>query len=202
MKPKRAARYRDVIARRQANLTVVLENVHDPHNIGAVMRTCDSVGIHEIFVVNTDTRLQDENLYIGNQTSSGARKWIKVHFYTAIEPCFQHIKSTYQSIWATHLSEQSKDLYELDLTQSVALLFGNEKEGISQEQYAIRLQHSSYLGKYLLRITEVVKTETDLNSVYTPIRPVNVFCRHLAKLDVQNFCYFTSFPSCVDHISF
>lgn len=133
MTERREKKFREVIAKRQPNLTIILENVHDPHNIGAVLRSCDSVGVKEIFVLNTEPHLQKESLYLGNQTSSGSRKWVKVNFYTAIEPCFEHVKRDYETIWATHLAENSKDLYELDLTASVALLFGNEHAGISKE---------------------------------------------------------------------
>ncbi|MFT4758437.1 MAG: tRNA (guanosine-2'-O-)-methyltransferase [Paraglaciecola sp.] len=136
MTPRREQKFKEVVARRQPNLTIILENVHDPHNIGAVLRTADSVGLKEIFVVNTEAHLQDESLYLGNQTSSGSRKWVKVNFYTAVEPCFAHIKRDYDTILATHLAENSKDLYELDLTASVALLFGNEHAGISKESLA------------------------------------------------------------------
>jgi tRNA (guanosine-2'-O-)-methyltransferase len=136
MTERREQKFREVVARRQPNLTIILENVHDPHNIGAVLRTADSVGVKEIFVLNTEPHLQKEWLYLGNQTSSGSRKWVKVNFYTEIEPCFAHIKRDYDTIWATHLAEDSKDLYELDLTTSVALLFGNEHAGISKESLA------------------------------------------------------------------
>ena len=53
MTPEREKRLTDVLVKRQPNLTVVLENVFDPHNISAVMRTCDAVGIQEIYVLNT-----------------------------------------------------------------------------------------------------------------------------------------------------
>ncbi|MCB0616517.1 MAG: RNA methyltransferase, partial [Phaeodactylibacter sp.] len=54
MTPERKQRLKEVAFRRQAGLTVILENVHDPHNIGAVIRSCDSVGIPEIFVLYTE----------------------------------------------------------------------------------------------------------------------------------------------------
>lgn len=133
MTEKRENKFRKVIRQRQANLTVILENVHDPHNIGAVMRTCDSVGIKEIFVLYSEPSLNREQLYLGKNASSGARKWVDVHFYTDIKACFNHVKSRYEKVWSTHLAEDSVDLFEMDMTQSVALLFGNEKDGVSQE---------------------------------------------------------------------
>lgn len=137
MTPEREAKFRRVVNARQANLTVILENVHDTHNIGAVLRTCDSVGIGEIYVLYTDPRLVNKNrVILGKRTSSGARKWVDVHFFTDTAACFEQVKNRYDKIYSTHLSADAVGLYELDLSQSVALLFGNEHEGVSKEALA------------------------------------------------------------------
>lgn len=114
-------------------MTVVIENVHDPHNIGAVMRTCDSVGIQEIYVLYTESRLTEERLLEVQGSSTGVRKWLDVHFYTDTHKCFADIRKKYAKIYATHLDAEQVGLYDLDLTQNVALLFGNEHEGLSEE---------------------------------------------------------------------
>lgn len=132
MTPERTEKFRKVASCRQANLTVILENVHDLHNIGAVLRTCDSVGIREIFILYTEPHLDQEHLHLAARASSGARKWIDVNFYTQVEPCFEHVRKKYDHVFCTHMAEDSKSLYELDLTASVALLFGNEHEGVSE----------------------------------------------------------------------
>lgn len=131
--PKRESRFKDVIANRQLDLCVVLENVHDPHNIGAVLRSCDSVGISDVYVIITDDRIKIENYYIGKNSSSGARKWIEVHIYREVAECLEIVKSKYKNLYATHLSAEAKSLYELDLSESTALLFGNESTGLSEE---------------------------------------------------------------------
>jgi len=136
MTEKRLEKFERVVAQRQPNMTVILENVHDIHNIGAVLRTADSVGIREIFVCNTEAHLQKEEIFLTDRVSRGARKWVNVNFYHAIEPCFKAVKSRYDEVWATHLAENAKGLYELDLTGSIALLFGNEHDGLSQEALA------------------------------------------------------------------
>ena len=133
-----------VAARRQPTLTVILENVHDPHNIGAVLRSCDSVGIREIFVLYTEPSLDQERIEIGKNASSGARKWIDIHLYHDVEACFAHVEQRYKNIWATHLGEQAVDLYEIDFTKSVALLFGNEHDGVSDAS----LKHAT--GNFLI----------------------------------------------------
>lgn len=132
MTPQREEKFRRVVAKRQFNLTVVLENVHDPHNIGAVMRTCDAVGIREIYVLYTENQLTEETLQVGTSAASGAKKWVEVHLFEDPKACFTAIRQKYDFIFATHLAEDAKSLYDLDLTASVALLFGNEKDGVSE----------------------------------------------------------------------
>jgi len=134
---QRVERFKQVVANRQFDLTVILENVHDPHNIGAVLRSCDSIGIREIFVLYTESELQKlDKLEMGRRTSSGARKWIDVRFYTDVEACFTEVTQKYDHILATHLDAEARNLYELDLTASTALLFGNEHDGLSAEALA------------------------------------------------------------------
>jgi tRNA (guanosine-2'-O-)-methyltransferase len=130
MTPERQARIHEVLRYRQNNLTVVLENVHDPHNISAVMRSCDAVGISEIYVLNN--RIARHKKY-GDKSSSSASKWMLVHQFTETEKCFEALRAKYHHIYSTHLSENAKDLYQLNLTESVALVFGNESEGITEE---------------------------------------------------------------------
>lgn len=134
--PEREAKFREVAACRQNNLTVILENVHDPHNIGAVLRTCDSVGIHEVFVLYSEAGLSVENIHLAVKSASGAHRWIDVHLYDNVEACFKHVKEHYDRVLATHLDAEAKSIYEVDMTQSVALLFGNEHEGVSKEALA------------------------------------------------------------------
>lgn len=131
--PKRLEKFTKVVANRQPDLTVILENVHDPHNISAVLRSCESVGIKEIFVLYTEMQLTEENIKMGKKTSAGSRKWVDVHLFRDPKKCFTEVKKKYKTILSTHLSEDAVGLYELDLTQSVALMFGNESEGLSQE---------------------------------------------------------------------
>lgn len=136
MTPERRQRLREVAFRRQGDLTVILENVHDPHNIGAVIRSCDAVGIPEIFVLYTEPHLTEEHILIGKKSSGGARKWVDVHYYTDMEECFRHVKKKYGRVLATHLGEAAEPLYNLGLTRPLALLFGNERDGVSRAALA------------------------------------------------------------------
>lgn len=133
MTPERKQRINEVLRHRQNDLTVILENVHDPHNISAVMRSCDAVGISEIYVLNN--RIGKHKRW-GERSSSSASKWMMIHQFTETEACFQQVRKKYQTIYSTHLNETSTDLYALDLVQPVALVFGNEGEGITTETLA------------------------------------------------------------------
>ena len=122
--------------RRQPDLAVILENVHDPHNISAVLRTCDSVGIQSVYVVYSDPRLADERLRLGKKTSAGARKWVDVYVYADLAVCLEEIRPKYDRLLVTHVSERSQSLHTCDFTKPTALLFGNEHRGASDEALA------------------------------------------------------------------
>jgi tRNA (guanosine-2'-O-)-methyltransferase len=134
MEARREARIREVALRRQHDLAVVLENVHDPHNISAVLRSCDAVGVREIFVLFTDERLQDQKkLKLGKKTSGGAVKWVNVHYFTEPDACFERLRPAYTHILATHLESDAQSIYQTDLARPTALVFGNEHDGLSRE---------------------------------------------------------------------
>jgi tRNA (guanosine-2'-O-)-methyltransferase len=130
MTPERYERLTSVLNKRQPNLTIVLENVFDPHNISAVMRTADAVGIQDIFILNN--KIPPHRKW-GAKSSSSAAKWLTVHQYTGADECFTELRKRYNKIYTTHLSTDAVGLHELNLTDSVALVFGNEHSGVSDE---------------------------------------------------------------------
>jgi tRNA (guanosine-2'-O-)-methyltransferase len=134
MTPERNERLTSVLNKRQPDLTVVLENVFDPHNISAVMRTADAVGMQDIFILNT--KIPPHRKW-GAKSSSSAAKWLTVHQYTDANECFAELRKRYKKIYTTHLSSNAVGLYELNLTASVALIFGNEHSGVSAEIIAM-----------------------------------------------------------------
>jgi tRNA (guanosine-2'-O-)-methyltransferase len=130
MTPERNRRLSAVLHHRQPDLTVVMENVFDPHNISAVMRTCDAVGIQDVYILNN--RIPPHRKW-GHRSSSTAANWLTIHQFTDADAGFAEGKKKYSKIYTTYLSEGSPDLFELDLTQSVALVFGNETFGVSKD---------------------------------------------------------------------
>lgn len=134
MTPERRERLLSVLRKRQPDLTVVLENVFDPHNISAVMRTCDAVGIQEIYVL---TNKIPRHKKWGARSSSSAAKWLTVHQFESAEECFAALRKKYTKIYTTHLSSDAVSLHDIDFTESVALVFGNEHAGVSEEIIAM-----------------------------------------------------------------
>ena len=130
MTPERSHRLTSVLNKRQPDLTIVLENVTDPHNISAVMRTCDAVGIQDIYILNTTI---PKHKKWGARSSSSAAKWLTVHQFTDYVECLDALRKKFDKIYTTHLSSDAVELHSLTLTERVALVFGNEHSGVSDE---------------------------------------------------------------------
>lgn len=130
MTSERKEKIRKVLSKRQPDMTLVFENVHDPHNIAAVMRTCDAVGVQEIFILNTK---ENQTKQFGKKSSASAAGWLTIHHFDNVAACFNAVKTKYKNIFATHLAEKAVSLYALDFTQPIALVFGNEHSGVSEE---------------------------------------------------------------------
>ncbi len=127
---QRQARVRKVLEQRQPSLTVVLEDVHDPHNASAVLRSCDATGVLDVHLVYVHETPPTRAFH--RTTSASAAKWVRTHFHESVDACFDVLRAQGMQIWATFLGETSHDLYELDLAAPTALVFGNEHRGVSE----------------------------------------------------------------------
>ena len=134
MTPERIHRLASVLNKRQGDITIVLENVFDPHNISAVMRTCDAVGVQDIYVLNT--KIPPHKKW-GAKSSSSAAKWLTIHQFDKAAECFSSLRNHYSTILTTHLSSDAVSLHHIDFTKSIALVFGNEHSGVSEEIRAL-----------------------------------------------------------------
>ena len=130
MTPERTDKLINVLSKRQANLTVVMENVDDPHNVSAVLRTCDAVGIQDVYILTT--RIPKHKKF-GYKSSSSALKWLTIHEFDNLEDCVKAVRKNFTKILTTHLSSDAVELYDIDFTESVALVFGNEHDGVTEE---------------------------------------------------------------------
>lgn len=130
MTPERRNKIKQVLARRQSDITVILENVHNPHNISAIMRTCDAVGIQDIFIITTTIAPQK---FWGRRSNAGVADWMTIHQFTSVEACIREVRQRHKKIVTTSLTPGSKTVFEIDFTSNIALVFGNEASGISEE---------------------------------------------------------------------
>lgn len=129
---RREERIRTVLAHRQPDLTVVMENIHDPHNVSAMLRSCDAVGIMRVELLYTVERFPA----IGRKSSSSASKWIERRRHTDVVECMETLRTEGYRIYATHLEHATTTLFDLDLTGRSALVFGNEHRGVSNDVIA------------------------------------------------------------------
>lgn len=116
-----------VINFRQPSLKIVLENIHDPHNVSAIFRTCDAVGVPKVSLVY----YQEAFPKIGKKSSASAFKWVEREKFKSIEDCYSNLKYEGFNIYASSISDGAVSLYELDLTKKSAIILGNEHRGVS-----------------------------------------------------------------------
>ena len=126
---KRLEKITRVVNARQHSLTVVMENIHDPHNVSAIFRTCDAVGIPKVNLIYN----YESFPRIGKKSSASAFKWVEKDKYKSVESCYTELKKQVYKIFASSLTDHSKSLYDLDLTQKAAIVVGNEHRGVSDE---------------------------------------------------------------------
>ena len=131
MNPRRFQRLRSVLARRQPDLTVLLENVHKPHNFSAVVRTADAVGVWEAHAVVPAGGLPLHHLAAG-----GSRRWVGVRVYEHLDDALTVLREQNLQLLAAHPSDRAVDFREIDFTLPTAVLFGQEKDGLTEAALA------------------------------------------------------------------
>ncbi|NQZ75670.1 MAG: RNA methyltransferase [Ekhidna sp.] len=117
-----------VLAERTRHVTLVFEDIDKPHNVSAVLRTAECMGVQDLHFI------KNKNAYAVNPTiTQGAAKWVTMHEHKGIEQGFQHLKESGYQIYATSLHETSRSIYDLDANDKTALVFGTEADGITKE---------------------------------------------------------------------
>ncbi len=136
MRPERFRRLASVLARRQPDLTVLMEKVNKPHNFSAILRNCDAVGVLEAHVVPPA-----HGLDLDHATSAGTRKWIRVHRHDDVESSVAHLTARGFRVVAAHPGDRSRDFREVDFTRPTAVMMGAELYGVSREGLALAHEH-------------------------------------------------------------
>lgn len=121
-----------MLATRQPDLTVCLEQVHKPHNVSAIIRTADAVGVHQVHAVWPTTRMRTLV-----SSAAGSNSWVSVKTHRSIGDAVGHLKAQGMQILATNLSARAVDFREADYTRPTCVLLGQEKTGITEEALAL-----------------------------------------------------------------
>lgn len=132
---RRQQRIDNVLAWRTRHLTVALEDVYQPHNASAVLRSCEIFGVQDVHVVEGTNRFRPNT-----GVSLGASQWLTLHRYRgevgeSTTRCLQQLKDRGYRVAATTLQEDGVPLSELDVDRPLALLFGAEEQGLSQKAH-------------------------------------------------------------------
>lgn len=126
MTPERHQRIKQVLDQRQPDLTVCMEGVHKTHNLAAVVRTCDAIGVSDVHAV-----WKNEQMQVLGGSAAGSQNWIDVHNHSRTEDAIQALKAQNMQILVTNLSASAIDFREVDYTKPTAIILGQEKFGAS-----------------------------------------------------------------------
>jgi tRNA (guanosine-2'-O-)-methyltransferase len=125
---RRAGRIQEVLARRQIDLTLVLNNIHDPHNVSAILRSCDAFGIHRVHLLYTDTAFPA----LGKKSSGSAKKWVETVRHADAATLVAALKGQGYALVATAFSEDALPLPQWNMTGRLAIILGNEHRGVDE----------------------------------------------------------------------
>lgn len=126
---RRCARMQEVLSRRQDDLTLVLANIHDPHNVSAIYRSCDAFGVSRVYLYYTTTAFPT----LHRKTSASARKWVGTRRVDNAKDLRQSLKEQGMQILVTGFSGDAHSLWDIDFTMPCAVILGNEHSGVDQE---------------------------------------------------------------------
>jgi tRNA (guanosine-2'-O-)-methyltransferase len=126
---ERLNKIRRVLEARRKSLTVVLENIHDPHNVSAIFRTSDAVGISSVALLYTIESFPQ----VAKSSSASAMKWVEKEKYKSVKECYSALRGKGFKIYASSLEGTPENVYDLDLTEKIAVVLGNEARGVSED---------------------------------------------------------------------
>ena len=133
---ERYRRIMEVLSRRQPDLTVLAEDVHKPHNLSAMLRSCDAVGIGMAHAVHPTGGIPTYSA-----TSASAEKWVELSVHASLETAVATVREQRMQVLAAHLSTEAVDYRDVDYVRPTCILFGNEKDGVSAAAAAAADHH-------------------------------------------------------------
>jgi tRNA (guanosine-2'-O-)-methyltransferase len=139
----RETRVRQVLSMRQKGLALVLANIHDPHNVSAIYRSCDAFGVPKVYLYYTDTPFPT----LGAKSSASARKWVQSERHANAEGLLRALKGQAMRVYATSCSGTAKPMGDIDFTLPTAIILGNEHRGVDEE-FQGRVDGEVYIPMY------------------------------------------------------
>ncbi len=134
--PRRFERLKSVLNRRISDLTVLIENVEKPHNLSAIIRSCDAVGVLEAYAI-----FNKEKFLTFNSTAQGSQKWVQINQYKETTEAIKVLKQKGFKLFGTNLNPKSIDYRECNFKEPTAFVLGAEKWGISEEAANLMDEH-------------------------------------------------------------
>ena len=129
---RRFSRIKAIIDRRQPDLTVMMDNVHKTHNLAAILRTCDAVGVPTIHAVT-----YHDQMGVRRAAASGSEKWVDLVIHRRLEDAYGVLRSQNMKILIAHPSGSGRDYRSVDLTRPTAIVVGAELDGLSENAIAL-----------------------------------------------------------------
>ena len=126
--PERFKRIKSVLNRRIENLTVLVESVNKPHNLSAIIRSCDAAGVHQAHFLSKSRDMQTFN-----STAQGSQKWVGIKNHDSTSAAISYLRKKDFILYGTSFNKKSIDYRELDFTKNTCFVLGSEKWGLSDE---------------------------------------------------------------------
>jgi len=130
--PRRFERIKNVLGCRMKNLTVLVEDVNKPHNLSAILRTCDAAGVFEANFISKTNAVKTFN-----STAQGSQKWVKLNNHENTFTAISDLKNKGIKLYGTTLNSKSVDYRNFDYSQNTCFVLGAEKWGLSNELISI-----------------------------------------------------------------
>ena len=126
--PRRFERIKNVLNCRMKNLTVLVEAVNKPHNLSAILRTCDAAGVFEANFIS-----EKDKVKTFNSTAQGSQKWVKLNNHETTISAVSELKKKGFKLYGTTLNERSTDYRNFDYSENTCFVLGAEKWGLSDQ---------------------------------------------------------------------